>query len=108
VEVQKRDGINRDAALEQLLDDYALAGFHARSHARAEGGELLTPALPAGCGVFDLEVGHHLSAMIYDDDVVVIFGPVEAGVVSDFIPGWHVIFPALCIARSQASRHRSN
>jgi hypothetical protein len=83
----RRDRINGHPALQQLLDDHALAGLHGGGQARAEGGNLLAPALPAGCGMGDLKVGDDLPATIDDDDIVMILGPVEAGIVGDFIPG---------------------
>jgi hypothetical protein len=47
---------------------------------------LLAPTLPPLVSVFDLKIGHDPACTIDDDDIVMIFGPVEAGVIIYFLP----------------------
>ena len=78
------DRIEGDAAVEELLDGDAEARFDGHAELGI-GGDLLAPQPPPCGGVLDAEVGDDLTFAIDDDDVMMIFGPVEAGVVGEFL-----------------------
>jgi hypothetical protein len=52
---------------------------------------MFAPALPALSRVRDGKIGHNLSMAIDDDDIMVIVRPVEASIVSNFLP--EMVFP---------------
>lgn len=75
-------GVDRDAAFQQLLYGGTLAGLDGH----AEGGETaeaVAAELPTGGGVLETEFGHDLAARLDDDNLMLGFGPVEAGVMRE-------------------------
>ena len=91
------DGIDGQVDLQELIDGRALVGFDDNAQGGI-GGDFLTEVLPAGQGVRDAELGDDLALGIDDDEVMVIAGPVEAGVVGELMPGIHV-FSLGCMHR---------
>jgi len=79
------DRIDRAAPLQELVHSRALAGFDGHGH----GGIVLDPAaklVPTLQGVWKAKLGDDLPLAVHDDYIRVIAGPIEAGVVRDFIP----------------------
>jgi hypothetical protein len=60
--------------------------------------------LPACQGMLEAQVGDDLPLTIHDDDIMMVAGPVEAGVVSDFDPRFHA-FAFGCAHRSAVGSH---
>jgi hypothetical protein len=54
-----------------------------RHSQRRKAGGLLAPVLPAGGGMFKVELGHGLAGGIKDDGAVLLLGPIEPGEVSE-------------------------
>jgi hypothetical protein len=54
--------------------------------------------------MWEAQVGDDLTQTIHDDDIVMVAGPVEAGVVSDFDPRFHV-FAFGCSHRGAVDSH---
>ena len=87
---ERIDRINAAVLLQELIHGRSLAGFEGDSHSGI-GLNLTLKLLPALQGVFEAKVGHDLTLAIDDDHIVMIARPVEAGVMSDFGPRFHVL-----------------
>lgn len=77
--------IDRIVALQQLIDDHPAGSFN-RHRTRAKGLHLLCKLRPTLSGVGELKVGHHGADPIHDDDVMVIFGPIQGRIIRLFGP----------------------
>ena len=85
---ERVDRINAAVHLQELIHSGSLTGFYGDPQGGI-GLNLLSELLPAFQGMLDAEVGDDLTLAIHDDDIMVVAGPVEAGVVSDFIEQFH-------------------
>ena len=72
----------------QLIHGGSLVGFDRDRQGRIRL-NFIAELLPARQGMFDAKVSDDLTLAIHDDDIVMVAGPVEAGVVSDFNPRFH-------------------
>ena len=81
-------GKHRAIAAQQLLHGCAAAGFNRHAQAGISLG-LLAELFPALGTVLEPKLCDPLSCWIHDDDIVVITGPIETGVVRQFIPIFH-------------------
>ena len=79
---------DRAIAAQQLLHGCAAAGFNRHAQTGISLG-LLTELFPALGTVLEPKLCDSLSCWIHDDDIVVITGPIETGVVRQFIPIFH-------------------
>lgn len=95
--VQWIDGLDCHTAVEELFDGSTGSGFDGHAEAGKSGDRLL-PLSPAGESVLDAEFGGDCTLSVHHDDVVMVFGPVETGEVSQFAVGCHGLgwlgFPA--------------
>ena len=91
------NGIDRQINLQELIDGRTLIGFDDD----AQGGigrDFLAEVLPPFQGVRDAELGDDLTLGINDDDVMMIAGPIETGVVGELLPCLHT-FSLGCVHR---------
>jgi hypothetical protein len=82
--------IKADPTFQELLDDHPLAGLHTGGHCAPEGDDLLAPALPTGRTVFHHQISHDLTGPINDNHLVMIVSPVEARIMSNLCPCFHL------------------
>ena len=82
----------KDAALgfQEAFNDGAVFGLDGNGHV-GKRREFFAELLPATGRVLETKVGDNFATGIQDDDVVMIFGPVEAGVMCDLIPCFHTV-----------------
>ena len=73
---QRVERIERVAPLQQLVHGHARRGLD-RHRTVAEGRHLLPKLLPAGGGVCELKVGNNCPDPVHDDNVMVLFGPIQ-------------------------------
>src|SRR5438445_234263 len=82
------DRINSDTALQQLLDSSSLVGLDSYSQARIIA-HAFAPAIPAFERMLELKFGNDAGLAIDNDNLVMVFCPIKAQVVSNFIPVFH-------------------
>jgi len=82
--------INSAFTLEQLIYGRALACFNRYGQCGIRF-DFIAECLPPVLRMFDLELGDDGSLAVDDHQIVMILGPVEAGVMSDFIPCFHAM-----------------
>jgi hypothetical protein len=75
-------------ALQQLIHGRSLTGFYDDTEGGISG-DFLAEVLPASQGVRDAEIGYDAALRVNNDNVMVIARPIEAGVMSQFLPSFH-------------------
>ena len=100
---ERIDRINTGAQLQQLVHHRPLTGLNGDGQSGIWL-HLIAELLPAGQGVFDAKFGDELTLAIHNDDIVMIAGPVEAGIMGDFISGFHG-FAFGCARRGAVGSH---
>jgi hypothetical protein len=65
-----------------------VVGLDGNRHVR-KGGQFFTELIPAAGGVVETKIGHRFAASVQDDDIVMVFSPIESGIVFDFISCSH-------------------
>ena len=100
---ERIDRINGTVQRQQLVHGGSLVGFDRDGQGRIRL-NFIAELLPTRQGMFDAKVSDDLTLTIHDDDIVMIAGPVEAGVVSDFKPRFH-LFAFGCSHRGAVDSH---
>ncbi len=77
--------VNGVAPLQELIDRSSLAGFDGHRQV-GPGRGLLDKALPAFQRVLEFKVRHDASLAVDDHHSMVVFGPIEAGVMREVLP----------------------
>jgi hypothetical protein len=97
------DRINGAVQQQQLVHGSSLVGLDRDGQGRIRL-NFITELLPARQGMFEAKVSDDLTLAIHDDDIVMIAGPVEAGVRSEFNPRFHS-FAFGCSHRGAVGSH---
>ena len=58
--------------------------------------QFFTELIPATSSVVETKFGDGFAARVQDDDIVMVFGPIESGIIFDFIPCFHSCFLRCC------------
>ena len=74
--------------LHQPFDDRAVFGLDGNRHI-GKRGEFFAELFPSASRMVEPKIGDRFSAGIQDDDIVMVFSPIESGVVFNFIPCFH-------------------
>ena len=94
--IHRIDRIKAYAAFQELLNRRAEVGLDGNPQ-HGPGGNLLVPEPPSGRGMINTEVGDDSALDIDDDDIVMVLGPVEAGVMSEFLIWVHAFGVGCCL-----------
>lgn len=94
--IHRIDRIEAYAAFQELLNRRAEVGLDGNPQL-GPCSNLLFPEPPSGRAVIDAEVGDDLALEIDDDDVVMVFGPVETGVMSECLMWVHAFGVGCCL-----------
>lgn len=91
----RMDRIDGVSPLQELIDRRALAGFNGHGQVRPSRG-FFDKLLPAFQRMIEFKVGDDVPFGVDDEQGMVIFSPIEAGVVRDVFPWFHASsFPVL-------------
>jgi hypothetical protein len=90
--MQGEDGVS---PLEELIDRSSPAGFDGHSQVGPDGG-LLHKTLPAFQRMFELEVSDNSACLVYNNDGVMVLGPIKASIMREILPVFHAVsFPVV-------------